>query len=70
MRVKVLRALWYAGELRKVGVELDLPDQLARESIYNGKVERVASDDKPKAGPMTTATAPDLVGGKKQKGGQ
>jgi hypothetical protein len=73
MRVKVLRALWYAGEMRNIGAELELPDQLARESIYNGKVERVTDAPKaaePKAGPMTTSTAPDLVGGKKTKGAQ
>lgn len=64
MRVRVLRSLWYAGEVRKAGVELDLPDQLARESIYNGKVERVTGEDKP--APMTTATASDLVSGKKK----
>jgi len=70
MRVKVLRALWYAGEMRKIGVELELPDQLAREVIYNGKAERVLPPEKAQPdGPMTTATAPELTGGKK-KGAQ
>jgi hypothetical protein len=69
MRVRVLRPLWYAGEVRKVGVEMDFPDQLAREAIHIGKVERVVEEKAP-AAPMTTASAPDLVSGKKQKGAQ
>lgn len=70
MRVRVLRTLWYAGEMRKPGVVMDFPDQLAREVIHIGKVERVTGEEVPPAGPMTTASAPDLAGGKKQKGAQ
>ena len=67
MRIRVLRALWYAGEMRKPGEEMEFPDQLAREAIHIGKVERIGAEAKPSA-PMTTATAADLVGGKKTKG--
>jgi hypothetical protein len=70
MRVRVLRALWYAGEMRKPGEEMDFPDQMAREAIHIGKVERVTAEAKPQAGPMTTATAPELTGAKKSKGAQ
>lgn len=70
MRVRVLRSLWYAGEMRKPGEEMDFPDQLAREAIHIGKVERIVAEAKPYSAPMTTTTASDLVSGKKTKGAQ
>jgi hypothetical protein len=71
MKVKVLRAFWYGGDLKSIGAEVDLPDQLAREVVYGGKAERV-KDPKPAAPapaepikqPLTTKSAAALTGKK------
>lgn len=67
MRVRVLRPLWLGGERKEPGTEVDLADQLAREAIWIGKVERVVAAP-PVAAPMTTESVPELVAGKPKTG--
>lgn len=68
MKVKVTRAFLVKGEAQAVGTEVDLPDQVARELLWIGKVEHVGQPQPPRRGPATTTTAGALVaGGAKEK---
>ena len=62
MKVNVTRAFLLGGKLHEVGTSVEVSDSVARELIASGKAER--GQPAPKAGPLTTETAPGLVKGK------
>ena len=64
MRVKVLRPFCLKGERQEPGTELEFADAFARELIFLGKAERVEAAPIAPPKPLTTESAPALVGGK------
>lgn len=65
MKVQVIRAFLHKGEVQAVGTEVEVSTAFAAELIYNGKASRLG--DAPKAGPMTTESASELVSGARRK---
>lgn len=79
MRARVLIAFCIRGERQEPGSEIEVPDNLVRDLLWRGRIEKVAapaaaesaevsSDEGEASGPMTTENAPDIVKGKARKG--
>jgi len=65
MRVQVTRAFLIKGEVQEIGTVVEVSSALAAELVHNGKAIRLG--DVPKAGPMTTESASELVSGARRK---
>jgi hypothetical protein len=65
MLVRVVRPLCVGGIRKEVGELVDLPN--AQEAISTGRAERIVEGEIPPVGPMTTDSAPELVGKKRKQ---
>ena len=61
-KVKVTRAFLLAGERQEVGKVVEVSDALAAELIQVGKAESAGDKPAGRRGPVTTTSAPALVG--------
>lgn len=62
-KVKVIRAFLVKGERQEPGKVVEVSDALAAELIQQGRAEPAGEKSPAKRGPMSTASAPTLVGG-------
>ena len=66
MRIRVLRAFYWEGQVKPVGQVFDVTERQAAELASMGKAERAADEPPPAPpGPLTTDSAADLIGGKR-----
>lgn len=67
MKIKVIRALYLAGEVQPVDTVLDVDARLAAELVHNNKAQRVVeppADEPPADEPPAAQTTPPSKGGK------
>lgn len=68
MKIKVLRAFYWEGQVKPVGSVFEVSERQAAELASMGKAERAADEPAPAPpGPLTTDSAADLLGGKRGK---
>lgn len=65
MKVRVVRPLCVGGIRKEVGEIVDLPN--AQEAISTGRAERYEEQEIAPVGPMTTDSAPELVGKRRKQ---
>lgn len=67
MLVRVVRPLCVGGIRKEVGELVDLRPPVAAEAISTGRAERIPESESAPVGPMTTDSAPELVGKKRKQ---
>lgn len=70
MKIRVIRAFLIKGERQEVGSVVEVGDNFGSEMVYTGRAERADKAPAARSGPMSTATASELVDGQKATKGK